>query len=79
MTLQSHCYSVVILKYLVTYDYIIFFIINYNYMFLEYIQTNEVTKPYFDDDNMSSSEDASDLEFIKPSTEWKEETAQEHG
>ena len=48
-------------------------------MFLEYIQTNEVTKPYFDDDNMSSSEDASDLEFIRPSTEWKEETPKEHG
>ncbi|KAK1121827.1 hypothetical protein K0M31_010139 [Melipona bicolor] len=44
-----------------------------------YIQANEVTKPYFDDDNMSSSEDASDLEFIRPSTEWKEETPKEHG
>lgn len=48
-------------------------------MFLGYIQTNEITKPYFDDDNMSSSEDASDLEFIRPSKEWKEEAAKEHG
>ncbi|OAD62352.1 Carboxypeptidase D [Eufriesea mexicana] len=37
-----------------------------------------VTKPYFDDDNMSTSDDASDLEFIRPSKEWEEEAAKEH-
>ncbi|XP_011647483.1 carboxypeptidase D-like [Pogonomyrmex barbatus] len=31
---------------------------------------NEVTKPYFDDDN--SSEDGSDLEFIRPEREWSD-------
>ncbi|XP_031840288.1 carboxypeptidase D svr [Nomia melanderi] len=31
------------------------------------MQDNEITKPYFDDDNLSSSDDASDLEFIRPS------------
>lgn len=31
---------------------------------------NEVTRPYFDDDN--SSEDGSDLEFIRPELEWSD-------
>lgn len=31
---------------------------------------NEVTRPYFDDDN--SSEDGSDLEFIRPEREWSD-------
>ncbi|XP_033351181.1 carboxypeptidase D-like [Bombus vosnesenskii] len=43
-----------------------------------HMQPNEVTKPYFDDDNISSSEDASDLEFIRPGKEWEEETNKEH-
>lgn len=34
------------------------------------INDNEVTRPYFDDDN--SSEDGSDLEFIRPEQEWSE-------
>ncbi|KAG7204671.1 hypothetical protein KM043_005086 [Ampulex compressa] len=37
-----------------------------------HMQNNyEVERPYFDDDNMSSSEDGSDLEFIKPDQEWE--------
>lgn len=40
--------------------------------------TTEVTKPYFDDDNISSSDEASDLEFIKPTKEWGEEAAKEN-
>lgn len=47
-------------------------------LFLGHMQPNEVTKPYFDDDNISSSEDASDLEFIRPGREWEEETNKEH-
>lgn len=31
---------------------------------------NEITRPYFDDDN--SSEDGSDLEFIRPEQEWSD-------
>ncbi|XP_077256149.1 carboxypeptidase D svr [Temnothorax americanus] len=31
---------------------------------------NEVTRPYFDDDN--SSEDGSDLEFVRPEREWSD-------
>lgn len=31
---------------------------------------NEITRPYFDDDN--SSEDGSDLEFIRPEQEWND-------
>ncbi|XP_076646852.1 carboxypeptidase D svr isoform X1 [Halictus rubicundus] len=39
------------------------------------MEINEVTKPYFDDDNMSSSEDASDLEFIAPGqVQWDDKT-----
>ncbi|XP_061932284.1 carboxypeptidase D-like isoform X2 [Apis cerana] len=41
-------------------------------------QIKEITKPYFDDDNMSSSEDTSDLEFVRPSKEWEEEPTKEH-
>lgn len=48
------------------------------HVFLGHMQPNEVTKPYFDDDNISSSEDASDLEFIRPGKEWEEETNKEH-
>ncbi|XP_076767108.1 carboxypeptidase D svr [Xylocopa sonorina] len=44
----------------------------------KHIQTDEITKPYFDDDNMSSSDDASDLEFIRPGKEWEEEAAKEN-
>ncbi|CAK9809820.1 Carboxypeptidase D [Anthophora quadrimaculata] len=43
-----------------------------------HMQNNEIRKPYFDDDNMSSSDDASDLEFIRPSTEWEEEAIKEN-
>ncbi|XP_034196331.2 carboxypeptidase D svr isoform X1 [Osmia lignaria lignaria] len=43
-----------------------------------YMPTTEVTKPYFDDDNISSSEEASDLEFIQPSKEWNEEATKEN-
>lgn len=32
---------------------------------------NEVTRPYFDDDD-NSSEDGSDLEFIRPGLEWSD-------
>ncbi|XP_076629152.1 carboxypeptidase D svr [Colletes latitarsis] len=38
---------------------------------------DEITKPYFDDDNMSSSDDASDLEFIKPCQDWKDKILSE--
>ncbi|XP_076249772.1 carboxypeptidase D svr isoform X3 [Calliopsis andreniformis] len=43
----------------------------------EQMQTDEVTKPYFDDDNMSSSDDASDLEFIRPGQEWEDRMPRE--
>lgn len=39
--------------------------------------TGDVTKPYFDDENMSSSDDASDLEFIKPVQEWDDRMSKE--
>ncbi|KOC66182.1 Carboxypeptidase D [Habropoda laboriosa] len=43
-----------------------------------HMQNNEIRKPYFDDDNMSSSDDASDLEFIRPGIEWEEEATKEN-
>ncbi|XP_015431943.1 PREDICTED: carboxypeptidase D-like [Dufourea novaeangliae] len=43
-----------------------------------HMQASEVTKPYFDDENMSSSEDASDLEFIKPGqVQWEDKASTE--
>ncbi|EFN82672.1 Carboxypeptidase D [Harpegnathos saltator] len=36
---------------------------------------SEVTKPYYDDDN--SSEDGSDLEFIRPEREWNDKMLQQ--
>ncbi|XP_053976263.1 carboxypeptidase D-like [Hylaeus volcanicus] len=44
----------------------------------DHMQQNEVTKPYFDDDNMSSSDDASDLEFIRPGQEWEDKVSMEN-
>ncbi|XP_078047171.1 carboxypeptidase D svr [Augochlora pura] len=44
-----------------------------------HMQPSEVTKPYFDDDNMSSSDDASDLEFIAPGqVQWEDKTPTEN-
>lgn len=36
---------------------------------------NEITRPYFDDDN--SSEDGSDLEFIRPEQDWDDKIPRE--
>lgn len=41
------------------------------------VEINEITKPYFDDDNVSSSEEASDIEFIKPGKELEEPASKE--
>lgn len=38
------------------------------------MEKDEITKPYFDDDNISSSDDASDLEFIRPAQEFEDRT-----
>lgn len=50
----------------------------HQFKLLGHTQIKEITKPYFDDDNMSSSEDASDLEFVRPSKEWEEEPTKQH-
>lgn len=47
-------------------------------IFSGHMHKNEVTKPYFDDDNMSSSDGASDLEFIKPAQEWEDKMLKEN-
>nr|XP_012140788.1 PREDICTED: carboxypeptidase D-like [Megachile rotundata] len=43
-----------------------------------HMPNNEVTKPYFDDDNMSSSDEASDIEFVKPNKDWDDEISKEN-
>ncbi|KAK2580979.1 hypothetical protein KPH14_006039 [Odynerus spinipes] len=44
---------------------------------IKYEEKLKVTKPYFDEDNASSSDDGSDLEFIKPEQEWNEKVLKE--
>ncbi|KAL2736992.1 carboxypeptidase D [Vespula squamosa] len=44
---------------------------------LKYEEKLRITKPYFDEDNASSSDDGSDLEFIRPEQECNEKVLQE--
>ncbi|XP_043495916.1 carboxypeptidase D-like isoform X1 [Polistes fuscatus] len=44
---------------------------------LKYEEKLRITKPYFDEDNGSSSDDGSDLEFIRPEQEYNEKVLQE--